>query len=889
MIVAIAPLDEDYARNHLNSILRSKIRELDRAYSSMGPDSLPEIIKTTAALRQHYKGGHPVDMAFALSYEAADSLDKAVVYLENYLNSLEGKWRTTGPVARYLTEVKYRRDNRTNPRFYTVPRDSFRFVYRIQGFKKPPDFLDISSDGRSILHPGAPDSLDPRAHVSVTVPAQVDSPAVTFLLSTEEIDSLYRLFTHYDFMKFKLKYTEPCYQCGNTEMTLVTPWNRRTIHLMGEDLAKPPFRLEKSVSGLLNKYFQPLYYLRADWKEHSRYASLWSEYNTAGKSPDDRLDALIGLFNMEPVKSSWQNDERYIEPLVGLAEQARREAEVYGTIGLRYFNSVFKWKSYTRERLPDPNSPDLLKIRENLSVAAEKSEDKTWREWYEFLLYVTRNYSGPTGSLSEKVDRLTNRENQGNARFILLWLACARGDLEQARSLHAELSSSKIGKRLKFESSLRMMLYVKDQNLSGEALGYLEKIEEKYRGLLSDRRNRPIGELNEYSKVDLVLDRVQLDLKLGDLQEAERLVQSLDKSDIPDDRQDEYDNLLLIVSYHEIPSTYNTLDLKDYLRALHAMGQYGLRDLSAGWAIWLLDNLEEPKIRSQVISILRSSFQSREVWDELQANSARTLLTDFRADPSWKSIDLAERLLQKVIDHGSEEEVVRFWRDEIYPHPLKITRISTLDNLSTYFKEANFHDERGEVLRKIRKELVDVGTGTSISQLVMSKYTLDLAELYVMNLERRMEGIELVDSLANNLGNFEPDAYPYIFAAVAEWKGKHVGWDSLVDFVSPYGDSLIEAEKDLDWSIYRPHLIPDMPLSSPLLALRCISQDAGFQRLDRNFFDLLGLQRDQADSAIKGLKTSPQRLNLSCDQAQLLNWKEDSFEAILTQYDRRIR
>ena len=889
LILEIAPHDKEYAKSRLNSLLRERIRELDAVYSAMGRDSLTGAIKNAVVMRNHYEGFHPSDLVFATSSETADSRDKAVEYLETYLESLGEEWQRSGPVTRYLSEVKFRRDHRSEPRFYDITRNSFRLIYRIQGFRKPADFLDISSDGRAAIYTTVPDSLDPRNRIEVTVSARIDSPAVAFRLSSGEIDSLHTLLSKYDFLEFKLKYTEPCYQCGNTEITVLTPWNVRTIHLEGEDLAKAPFRLKKDVSSILDKYLHPLYQLRSDWKGRFRYYTLWGKYNSPGKSPDERLDLLLELFKNEPMRSSWQNEEWYVEPLIELGKETGRNTEVDAAIGVRYFDSIFKWKSYTKERLPKKTAEEIAKARDYLDRAASGARKERRREWYGFLSEFAQNFSGDLVRLSKEIERLSDPKNRGNARLILIWLACAKGDLEMASSIHTTLLGQKAGKDVKFASTLRIMLSNMDHNRPEEALKYLRQIEKEYMGNLSDRRDRPIKELEQYSRVDLLLDKAQLSFRVGDLVETEALVRSIDESDVPPDMTNEYQDLLRLVKYRDLPSTYSMLELSDYLRVLSASSHSGLYELSARWAMWLLENLDDQKLRSQITSMLMGSFQGREEWDELQEKMARTLLDDYRSDPTWKSTDLTERILEKVIEHGEVEDVRKFWREEILPQPMRVTRITALDRLANYFQQKQEPNEQLEVLEKILREARQNGADLPIARLILVKYTIDLAGLYTTKLNRREAGVALVDSLSENLSDLGVEVYPYVFAVVAEWKAKYIGWQALVDFVSPRGDSLLKAEKELEWSVYRPHLLPDTPLASPLLALRCIVQQRGLRRHDTDFFELLGLTSDTADSVLKNLRVSPSRLNLSCEQAQLLNWKEGSFEAILEQYNHRVR
>jgi hypothetical protein len=889
LILVIAPLDKEYTQSHLNSLLGDRLRELDVIYSEMDGTSLPEEVVRAINLRNHYEGFHIIDMVFALCYETVDSLDKAVEYLENYQKSLGKKWQRSGPILRYLAELTYRRDHRQDPGFFDIPRDAYRLVYRTQGFRKPSSFLDISSDGRAAIYALVPDSLDPRNEFEITVPTLVDSPAVAFHLSTGEIDSLHSLLSKYDFLRFKLKYMEPCNRCANTEITVITPRNARTIHLQGENLSKDPFELNKYVSQILDRYFQSLQPLHSDWKGMLTYYTLWGKYNSPGKSSDQRLDLLLELFKNEPMKSSWQNEERYIEPLTNLGEETGRTTEVKAAIAIKYFDSIFKWKSYVKERLPDKETEEVAKTIDYLEKASMGTRKESRREWFKFLSVFTRNFSGDLANLSKEIENLNDPGNRGDARAILIWLACATGDLDLAGSIHEALLSEKTDKGVQFESTLRLMLSNRDHNRPEEALDYIMQIEKYYGKYLRDGRDRPIRELKQYSRIDLVLDKALLSFSIGDLAGTETLVRSIDESEVPADMMNEFNDLLRIVKYRELPSTYSMLELSDYLHILSASSHSGLHELNARWAMWLLDNINEPKLRSQVISMLRRSFHGRESWDELQKKMARTLLDDYRSDTAWKSVDLTERILDKVLEQGDVGDVVEFWREEILPHPMKLSRITALNRLADYFDEHRDHKERLGVIEKILVDLRQESTDLPVSKLILLKYSLDLADLYTVNFDRREAGITLVDSLTESLTGLDPGTYPYAFAVIAEWKAKNLGWDAFADFVNPHVDSLLRIEKELGWSVYRRHVIPDTPLSSPLLALRCIVQQSGFRGQEVDFLEILGLTPDTADTVLKNLKTSPRRLNLSCEQAQLITWKDTSFEALLEQYNQRVR
>ncbi len=889
LIVVINEMDSEYAQLRLNTLLREKILQLDQVYNEMGPDSVPAAVKRATELRKHYDGFHPIDMVFALCYETVDSLDKAHDYLKNYQQSLGDHWQGSGPIARYLEEVNFRRENRSNPDFFTVPEDDFRVVYKLQGYRKPSYFLDIASDGRAILYSNVPDSLDPRIRIDVTLPAVVDSPGVAFRISGEEVDSIRTLLIDSDFLKFKLKNTEKCYRCGNREITLFTPWNMRTIHVEGENPERAPFQLEEAIAAILNRYFRPAFHLQTDWNELTGYYSKWDKFYSPSRSPDKRLDDLIDLFNSEPITSAWQNEDGYIEPLLSLAEETGRTEEVEAMIGIRYFNSVFKWKGYAKERLPKTDSKEIIQSIDYLQRAAAKSDDEKRREWYDFLGAFSRDYTGDLDRLSEMVESLKDHDNRGNARSLLIWLACARGELDLARSLHTALVESKVSKETKSDATIRMMLYSKDNNRYAEALDYLRQIDNNYSKFLRERRQLPITDIDDYSKSDYQIDIAFLTFVSGDFAEAEKRVQSIDEASIPPDRKNEYDDVARLVKYREIPSSFVPFELADYLRVFSALNYAGLYDHSTRWGIWLVDQVDDAKTRSKITSLLTSSFHKREAWDGLQAATAAKLLEDYRTDPGWKSVEMPARILDTVIEYGEEEDVKAFWQKEIQPYPIQTTRIKSLDRLVAYFSETNAIPELQQVLMKIRDELSKVEIDSPVSKLVELKYSLDLADLYATHLNQPGKGIALVDSLASRLPEIGSEAYPYAFGAIADWKSKQIGWDALVRFVRPLADSLMRAEKEVEWNVYHPHLIPDRPMDSPLLALRCLVQQGGLRRLNNNFLDLLDLGADNADPVIKDLKISPRRLNLDCDQAALLNWRDESFEAILDLYSRQIR
>ena len=889
LILVINEKDKEYAQARLNILLRDEINQLDQVYAEMGRDSLPQAVRKAVELRKHYEGFHPIDMALALCYENVDSLDRAVDYLENYRKSAGKRWRKSGPIARYLDELRFRRDHRGDPNFFTVPRDAFRLVYRLQGYRSPSNLLDISSDGTVVLYSNIPDSLDPRARIDIAVPAAVDSPAVAFRISKEEVDSLHSLLVHSGFLRFRLKNTERCYRCGNREFTLFTPWNMRTVHLEGENPSSPPFQLEESLNAILTRYLRPVFYLQTDWKALTDYYSRWNDYHSPSRSPDEKLDDLIALFNSEPVHASWQDDTWYIEPLLSLGRETGRESEVEAVIGVRYFDSAFKWRSYAKERLPKPDSRDIVKSREYLGKAAADAKDAKEREWYGFLSAFARDYSGDLDGLTSKAEALDDRENRGNARSLLVWLACANNDFERARSLHAALVSSKAGREAKSAATLRMMLYSKDHNHNESALEYLNQIGRHYRGSLKDQRHLPIREIVDYSKPDFQLDQAYLTFVSKDFDAAERMARSIDETSIPPDRKEEYEDLLRLIRYREIPESFVQPDLADYLGVTSTLGRAGLYDLSARWASWLMDHVEDAKTRSQVTSLLVGAFQKREVWDDLQVEIADKLLEDYRRDPGWKSVELTARTLQVVIDHGGPDDVKAFWRKHVQPFSIRTTQVKPLDKLAGYFSERNDIPEQLDVLKKLRAEISDLHIGSPLSRLVETKYTLDLADLYMTDLDQPERGRALVDSLADRLPDMGSEAYPYAFAAIAQWKSDREGWQALVDFVRPVADSLIAAEKNLEWNIYRPHLIPGTPLDSPLLALRCLIKPGGWGRSTPSFLDLLGLDPNEADRAIKDLKIGPRRLNLDCDQAHLLSWRDESFEEILDLFSRQIR
>jgi len=887
LILAIAPFDPEFSQTRLNSMLRERIRDLDAEYTAMGRETIPEAIRSAMELRSHYEGNHPIDMVFALAYENVDSLDKAVDFLERYLKGVGEKYRAKGPVARYLSELKFRREGQSDLRHDSIPRESFRVVYRVQPFEGIPDYLEAASDGQAILYPGIPDSLDPRFRTGSTTPAHADSPAVAFRLTTDEIDSLHALFTRFDHLKLKLRYMEPCPRCGNTELTLVTPWNMRTVHFEGEDLSKAPFRLNQAVTALLSKYVDPVFYLRADWKGLSRYYRLWGEYNAPGLPPNGRLDLLLALFSMEPVPSSWKDRTRYVEPLLELARMTGREPEVDAAIGIRYFDSEFTWRRYKRERLPQPEAESLEIARNHLTRAASGSRDERQREWLDFLSDISLDFTGDLEPFLQRADGLRDQAHREQARSILIWLACARGDSELAERLYTALFGSGATKETKYLATIRMMLFHRDgQNPEG-AFADLARIERDYSKYLRVRREGPIRDLSDYSRIDLRIDKARLELILGRSGTTASIAGAIPESDVPVDRKEEYAELLSLASHPVIPSVFNPEDIKDYLQILSALGRFGLYEPAARWSIWLLDNRQDRTLNRQILRTLSEILQRRDIWDDLQMEAARKLFEAYRSEPKYLPTDPTETIIDQLLAHVEPDGAADFWREEIRPHPLESSQLMAMDKLAAYFRQHNDDESCVQVYDKIRRELPVEKDKVPSSELILAKYTLDLASLFDKDLGRKEKGASLADSLTRALPAMSREAYPYLFMALAEWKARHLGWEALVEFVSPRGDSLIRAEKSLTENIYHPPLIPGTPIASPLLALRCLVQKAGVERFDTDFLELLGLDREEADATLRSLRSGPSRLNLDCGQAGLLNWTEAPFQEILKQYSQK--
>ncbi len=889
LIQVIASFDEEYAEMRLNGLLRDRVRDLDVAYTAMGRDSLPRVFRETIALRKHYPKEHPIDMVFASVYENIDSLDTAIAYLQRYNSSLSEERQRRGPVARYLGELVFRREHRNEPGYHSIPRNAFRFVYRTRGYKAAPDFLDIQSDGKVVLYPSAPDTLDPRLELSTTVQAGIDSPAVAFRISKEEVDSLHSLLTRYGFLDFKLKYTEECRECGDTEMTLMTPWNVRTTHLEGENLSLPAFKLEKDIRTILDKYLPSVYYFRPNWHELYGYFEKWGEYNTPGISKNKQLDTLLELFNMELREWSWLSEDWYTEPLLELARDTGRESEIYGVIGLKYFDSIFKWDQYVRERAPKRETERMVEARNYLSKAAEMSRKESEREWYRYLIDFSNNYSGDIDRLIAEADELTDGKNRADAILLLIWLSCANEDHDRAGELYTKLNGSKAKKEQKYLATLRMMVFNRDQDRNEEGYGYLTTIEKEYMGLLPKERERPIYALDEYARIDLVLDKAYFLYHLGDPRSATEIVQSVKESDLPEDRVRKYKDLQLLASALETPSEYDEREFRQYIEILSALGRFRQYELTALWGMWLMDNNRDPKIRSQLAGAVAGAFERRETWDELQKKIARNVLEETRAGMPVKGGDPTGQFLGMVIEHGTTEDVVSFWRGEIQPHRIEPSSIQAIDRLVAYLTDAGEEDEVRQVLEKTIRELPREATDIPLSELILIKYSIDLADLYAGNPNWEGKGTALIDSLKAGLKGLSRESYPFAFIAIADWKARHSGWEAMVEFVSPFGDSLIKAEQELPVNIYDPPLIPGTSVASPLLALRCVQPERQIFQFESDFLEVLGISSEAADPVLKILRRSPARLDLDCSQAQLLNWKTDSFEAILKKYAEKHR
>jgi tetratricopeptide (TPR) repeat protein len=491
--------------------------------------------------------------------------------------------------------------------------------------------------------------------------------------------------------------------------------------------------------------------------------------------------------------------------------------------------------------------------------------------------------------LLDEADKLTDSKNQATALSLLIWLACANEDYDRAIELYTRLVDSKANKELKYQTTLRLMIFNKDQDQNEEAYNYLMRIEDKYSGFLKDQRERPIRNLDEYAKIDLVLDKAYFLYHRNDPQTATALVGSVDESDLPADKIRKYKDLQLLASAQETPAEYKDREFRKYIEIISALSRFRQYELTALWGMWLMENKQDLKIRSQLAGTVIGAFGRRETWDDLQEKIARSLLESTRAGMPIRGGDPTGHFLGMVIEHGTTEEVLSFWREEIQPHPLKASQLEAIDRLAEYLTGKGERDETRQVLEKTLKELPRDAIDTSVTELILIKYTFDLAELYAGNPDWESKGTVLVDSLKAGLSGLSREVYPYAFIAVADWKARHTGWDSMVEFVSPLGDSIIKAEKGLSVNIYDRPLIPGTPISSPLLALRCIQPERLAFQFDSDFFEVLGIKSEEADPVLKILKRSPRRLDLDCSQAQLLNWKTDSFDALLEKYSKKRR
>jgi hypothetical protein len=427
-----------------------------------------------------------------------------------------------------------------------------------------------------------------------------------------------------------------------------------------------------------------------------------------------------------------------------------------------------------------------------------------------------------------------------------------------------------------------------DHDQSKEAMKYLSRIEDRYRDLLPDGRKEPILKLVEYSKVDLAIDKANLLLQLGNPEEARSVLMSLEASEVPPDRQLDYGDLMLS-SRQEIPSKWDNKDIRDYFRTLFALVHTRQYEAAERWGIWILDHFDNPRLSTQAFSSLARSFSKRDAWDDLQRETAKRLLDNYRKGSSWKGTDPTIEILNEVIGQGDAKDVASFWKEEILPYPLTSSMLLPLDNLVGYFTRVNDYGEALEVLDEILNGLPSTNGNPSLRDLILTRYTIKRADLLFNNLDRQDVATALIDSLSSELPKLSKEAYPYAFMAVAGWKARQIGWNALGKFVRPFGDSLVSAEKEMNPSIYHPPFMPDMPFPSPLLALKCIADRSippAF-RTSNDFLGLLGIDPAEADETLKALGNSPYRLKIDCGQAVLGNWEDKSFGAILKRYSGR--
>jgi hypothetical protein len=281
----------------------------------------------------------------------------------------------------------------------------------------------------------------------------------------------------------------------------------------------------------------------------------------------------------------------------------------------------------------------------------------------------------------------------------------------------------------------------------------------------------------------------------------------------------------------------------------------------------------------------------REAWDSLQEEIAERVLKEYyargnslqwqpRHDPSHPIIEgpapapwyPLERVLGGVTRYGNRDDVVKVWRRIVLPHFLVPADLPATNILIEYFLEKGDTGEGHDILRKVITEITAMShtrrlppndrerLGTSYS-LIAAKYALDFASLPPQGAGEKEWAAAIVDSIIGALPELSTEHYPLVFMAVAEWKAEHAGWEVLAEFVRPFADSLVEAEKGVD---YR-----RLPLESPLLALQCILREIGSSDSQPTLAELLAMDHP----VLQKFEHDVDSYGLSCGHARFITWR----------------
>jgi tetratricopeptide (TPR) repeat protein len=907
LLMVLLPVEEKYASEGLSRYLFERMHEFERLDMKVAIDSIPQDVRRTATLRKHLKRGHPIDRILSLYFEAADSLEKAVEYMESSLEVLEDQTASRADAERRLKELKFRRDNRHEPSFFHVPRDSFRLVYKVGGYETYPIYLDITGNGKAVYYPRISQIFDPRADIVLTTPTEVDSPAVAFHIPALEIDSLSTLLVRQSFLKLDTDYSFPCEECSTIEITLYTPKNVRTVRFSGSDPDNIFSRVEIAISSLLEKYLRLASAHHHDWRVLSQSFRLLEQSAQQDMTPAKRLDILLELFTAESAENVLEERAWYVAPLLALAESTGRSSEVNAVIGVKYFHAVFRWKHYERAHVPAENDERLSRARFHFEKAISRVENAKEKEWYEFLSYFSENFAGPLEKLIIKTESLEERENRGNALSLLVWLACAKGDFTRAATLHEELMQTDVSENVRRVATIRMMIEYMHRRKNADALAYLDILREDFLRYLPE--NREIGdfrELDQYSRIDLLLDRAELLCKLGDIDSALTLLTEVDGEEIPEDRRDRYRKLLLLEESVEIPDVYLDSKAREYFLRLDALIRFERYERASEWAFWMKDLANGQNVSIQVMETMLRMIRLRPTWDELAKRLADAV---FEISEEYKYQlrgDMLDTAISAVIRYGGSEEVINMWRDHIAPQELSPTCLFALEKLLEYFLRGGEIHESCEIFERLLRELPNFEDKISSIPLedrqkqahkeyalISSNYALELASLYMSELGESEDAIAIVDSLSTAMPTLSRDAYPFIFMALCDWKAEHIGMEALCDFVRPHADSLIEADKKMPQSIYNQPEFREQQIDSPLLALKCILMKHQGGAMDGIALGtLLGMKKEgrRVDDVLVRFDTDLNSFKMSCQQAHLVTWMEPvPFRELIASFARKFR